>query len=44
MYGLEKAAADVRALTEEALTLFDGLSAGNDFLRQLVLSLVNRNS
>jgi geranylgeranyl diphosphate synthase type II len=44
MYGLEKAAADVRALTEEALTLFDGLSAGNDFLRQLILSLVNRNS
>ncbi|MBR7044995.1 MAG: polyprenyl synthetase family protein [Lachnospiraceae bacterium] len=44
MYGLEKAAADVRRLTEEALTLFDGLSAGNDFLRQLILSLVNRNS
>ena len=44
MFGLDRAAADVRRLTEEALTLFDGLSAGNDFLRQLILSLVNRNS
>ena len=44
MYGLKKAAEDVKALTEEALALFDGLSASNGFLRDLILSLVNRNS
>ena len=42
MYGLEKAAEDVRALTEEALSLYDGLSASNGFLRELILSLVDR--
>jgi hypothetical protein len=44
MYVHEKAAEDVKALTEEALALFDGLSASNGFLRDLILSLVNRNS
>ena len=44
MFGLEKAAEDVRALTGEALSLYDGLSASNDFLRALILSLVDRVS
>lgn len=44
MFGLEKAAADVKELTEQALTLYDGLCAANGFLRELILSLVNRNS
>lgn len=44
MFGLEKAAADVKELTEQALTLYDGLCAENGFLRELILSLVNRNS
>lgn len=44
MFGLEKAAADVKELTEQALTLYDGLCASNGFLRELILSLVNRNS
>lgn len=42
LYGLEKSAADVRALSEEALDLFDGLQAENDFLRDLIRSLITR--
>ena len=42
MHGLEKAAEDVRRLSEEALTLFDSLSASNDFLRELIVSLITR--
>ena len=42
MHGLEKAAADVRRLSEEALELFDSLSVSNDFLRELILRLITR--
>lgn len=42
MYGAEKAAEDVRKLSEEALELFDSLSAENDFLRELIESLITR--
>jgi hypothetical protein len=42
LYGLEKASADVLALSERALEEFDSLSAGDGFLRQLILKLVSR--
>ena len=42
MHGLEKAAEDVRRMSEEALSLFDSLSAKNDFLRELIVSLITR--
>ena len=42
MYGLEKAAEDVRDLSEEALSLFDSLSVQNGFLRELIVKLISR--
>ena len=42
MHGLEKAAADVRRMSEEALSLYDSLSAPNAFLRALIVSLITR--
>ena len=42
MHGLEKAAADVRRLSEEALQLYDSLSASNDFLRELIMRMITR--
>lgn len=42
LYGLDKAKSDVKKLTDEALTSFDALSAQNDFLRELILSLMDR--
>ena len=42
MHGLEKAAADVRRLSEEALQLYDSLSASNDFLRELIVRMITR--
>ena len=42
MHGLEKAAADVRRLSEEALQLYDSLSAHNDFLRELIVRMITR--
>ena len=42
LYGLDKATADVLALSERALEEFDSLSAGDGFLRQLILKLVSR--
>jgi geranylgeranyl diphosphate synthase type II len=42
MYGLEKAADDVRAMTDEALTLYDSLSSSNAFLRELIVRLITR--
>ena len=42
MYGLAKAAGDVRAMTDEALTLYDSLSSSNAFLRELIVRLITR--
>lgn len=42
MYGIEKASADVRVLSEEALDLFDSLEEKNDFLRELIVRLITR--
>ena len=42
LYGLEKASADVRKLTDEALAEFDALSVKDDFLRALIRQLVSR--
>lgn len=43
IYGLEKSREDVRRMTEEAVAMYDGLSARNDFLRELLLQLTDRN-
>ena len=42
MYGIDKAAEDVRTLSEEALSLFDSLSVQNGFLRELIVKLISR--
>ena len=42
MHGLEKAAGDVRRMSEEALELFDSLTVSNDFLRELIVRLITR--
>ena len=42
LHGLEKAAGDVRRMSEEALELYDSLTADNDFLRQLITELITR--
>ena len=42
MHGLRKAAEDVRRMSEEALSLYDSLTASNDFLRQLITELITR--
>ena len=42
MYGIEKAAEDVRKLSEEALSLYDSLSVQNGFLRELIVKLISR--
>ena len=42
LYGLEKASADVRRLTDEALAWLDALSVRDGFLRTLILQLVSR--
>ena len=42
MHGLEKASEDVRRMSEEALFLFDSLTASNDFLRELITELITR--
>ena len=42
MHGLKKAAEDVRRMSEEALELFDSLTASNDFLRELIQGLITR--
>lgn len=43
MHGLEQAAADVRALSDRALQLYDSLSVSNDFLRQVIEMLITRS-
>lgn len=40
--GLERAQADVEALSEEAVRILDGFGGGHDFLRQLILELTHR--
>lgn len=40
--GMEQAKADARRYTEEAIEAFDSLTCNNDFLRQLLISLVER--
>lgn len=40
--GIERARADVAALSEEAVRILDGFTPGNGFLRQLVLELIHR--
>ncbi len=42
LHGIDGSRRKVEELTEEALRLFDGLSAENDFLRDLIESLVLR--
>lgn len=42
LFGLEHSKEDVVSLTEEALSLFDSLSAKNDFLRELIGQLTTR--
>ena len=42
MHGLQKASEDVRKMSEEALELYDSLTASNDFLRQLITDLITR--
>ena len=42
LHGLEKAAQDVRNLSEEAIELFDSLSSSNDFLRELINRMITR--
>ena len=44
IHGIENAKADVRKRTDEALKLFDGLSVKNDFLRELMIKLVERTN
>lgn len=43
MHGLKQAAADVRALSDRALQLYDSLSVSNDFLRQVIEMLITRS-
>lgn len=40
--GIEQSRSDVKMLTDEAVDLFDSLSGKNDFLRELLISLVVR--
>lgn len=42
MYGLEKAKEDNRRLSAEAVAVFDSLCADNDFLREVILHLIDR--
>ena len=42
LYGLKESENEVGRLTEEALSLFDSLTVKNDFLRELICSLVGR--
>ena len=43
VFGMDKAKEDVVRYTEEALVLFDALTASNPFLRNLLISLVDRD-
>lgn len=42
MHGLAQSKEDVRSRTQEALALYDSLSVKNDFLRELIVTLINR--
>lgn len=41
--GMEKSREDVEKLSKEAVTMFDSLPGENEFLKELVLHLINRN-
>ena len=43
VFGMDKAKEDVVRYTEDALVLFDALTASNPFLRNLLISLVDRD-
>lgn len=40
--GLEQAKKDVEEISNEAVTMLDGLSCGNEYLRELIIMLVSR--
>ena len=42
--GIEKARRDVKEISEKALAWLDGLEEKNEFLRELVLQLINRKN
>ena len=42
LYGVEKAKESVREYTEEALKLLDSFTENNDFLKELIISLIDR--
>ena len=42
IHGLEQAKKDVEAMTDEAIAILDSFEGDNDFLRELLLLLVNR--
>lgn len=44
LYGIEKARAKVKEYTDEALGLLDGLKYNNEFLRELLISLIVRKN
>ena len=41
--GMEKSREDVEKLSKEAVAMFDSLPGENEFLKDLVLHLINRN-
>ena len=43
IHGLDKAAEDVKKISEHAVELLDSLPYENKFLRELILSLISRN-
>ncbi len=42
--GLEQAKEDAREMSEKALKMYDGLNRENDFLRDLIISMIGRTS
>ena len=42
IFGIEKAKADVKRLTDEAVALLEELPGDSSFLKELMISLVNR--
>ena len=42
--GIEEARSDARAMSERAIEVFDSLGRENDFLRELIISMIGRVS
>lgn len=42
--GLEQAKEDAKEMSEKAIRLYDGLDRENDFLRELIISMIGRSS